>query len=261
MSCGYCLANLPDVVLDGNALARSYLTCPRCGSLNLRPLPPVEANDYFEGPEAVARMDAADCARRGFLEARLSRLEGGGGRLFEIGCGTGRVLELARCRGWQVAGIELSAALAEQARQLNPNAEIVVGDFLALGNLPWGQCAAVVALDVIEHVLDPLAFLDRAGLLLRPGGLLLLHTPNARSLRARLHGERWNMCIPEYHFHLATPGGMRAALGRANLRLERLSTTSGTGQALGGRRGVEFAKTVALRPFRLGNALEVLARK
>ncbi|MCB2154117.1 class I SAM-dependent methyltransferase [bacterium] len=227
----------------------------------MRPLPAVETNDYFEGPEAVARMDEADCARRDFLRARLERLGAANGLLFEIGCGTGRVLEMARETGWQVAGIELSAALADQARALNPGASIPVGDVLEVEDLPWGECAAVVGLDVIEHVLDPVAMLQRVARLLQPGGAVLLHTPNARSIRARLHREHWNMRIPEYHFHLATPAGIEAALEKAGLRLEALSTTSGTGKTDGFRRLAEAGKGALLRPLRLGNALEVLARK
>ena len=56
---------------------------------------------------------------------------------------------------------------------------------------------AITAVDVIEHVRDPVATVARMASLLRPGGLLMLATNDVTSPGARLLGPRWT------HFHRA----------------------------------------------------------
>ena len=257
--CGYCGGALP---APGGA---SYLRCPDCGSQNLRPLPNHEDNAYFDDESAVARMDAADLRRRGFLAARLRALHAAAGAerglLLDIGCATGRVMQLAHDSGWRVAGVELSPALAGAAQRLHPDATILAGDAMNLDALPWGECRAIVALDVIEHVLDPCAFAGRLHRLLAPGGHVLLHTPNAAGLRARLHGERWNMQIPKYHFHLATPDGLHRLANRSGFTVVSFRTTSGTGQETGARRLMALAQRAILGTMGMGNGLETIWRK
>lgn len=254
--CGYCGG-----ALAGREGPPEYAVCGACGSLNLRPARSGD-NAHFEGDSSADRMDANDVARRGFLSDRLDALEAvqsSRGLLFEIGCATGRFLELARGRGWTVAGNEMSPQLAARARALNPQADISGGDILRATGLPFGRCAAVVALDVVEHVDDPRALMALAARLLAPGGAVLLHTPNASSLRSRLHGARWNMRIPDYHLHLATPEGIRRCAASAGLRVAALRTTSGTGREHGVAAAFGAAKGAVLSAFLLGNAIEVVA--
>jgi 2-polyprenyl-3-methyl-5-hydroxy-6-metoxy-1,4-benzoquinol methylase len=108
------------------------------------------------------------------------------GNLLEIGCGDGRFLKLARDRGWQVAGVELSAQAVNMARQkygLNvlsgPLEEVAQG----LKNLSFD---IIIMWGVIEHLQNPLQALKIAKSLLRKGGVLIIYTPNANSIFHRL---------------------------------------------------------------------------
>ncbi len=257
-SCGYC----GGAIGPATGGAPAYLRCPWCGSLNLRPLPHAENNEYFDDPEAIERMDAADLRRRGFLAERLSRLEeavaGKRGRLLDVGCATGRLMELATSRGWEVSGVELSPTLARKAAELLPDAQIVSAGIMEAQGLPPEGFQAIAALDVVEHVLDPLAFAQRLRELLAPGGAVLLHTPNTSGLRARLQGERWNMRISAYHYHLGTPEGFRALARRAGFASLGHRTTSGTGQEAGTARLAFRLKNSLLRGLGLGNGMELL---
>jgi hypothetical protein len=53
----------------------------------------------------------------------------------------------------------------------------------ALGNCAFGL---VTAIEVIEHVESPIGFLRNIGIMLSPGGVAILTTPNVDSLPARL---------------------------------------------------------------------------
>jgi SAM-dependent methyltransferase len=121
------------------------------------------------------------------------------GRLLDVGCAYGYTLEVARERGWEVAGIEPAARVAEAAaRRLG----VRVDPDLIGARLLAGSFDAVTLWDVIEHLPDPRAALLEVARLLRPGGICSLATPDAGSLAARVLGARWEerMKMPEHIF-------------------------------------------------------------
>lgn len=123
-----------------------------------------------------------------------------GGRLLEVGCGHGLLLDEARRRGYEVTGIDLSASAATYAREvLGLNVQDTsLADF---EGEPAGYAAIVMA-DVIEHFDDPPAALDRCVELLAPGGVLCVVTPDPGSLTAKLAGARWWGFVPAHTYLL-----------------------------------------------------------
>jgi SAM-dependent methyltransferase len=134
------------------------------------------------------------------------------GRLLEIGCGHGLLLDEARRRGYEVEGLELSAQAARYARETLglPVRETA----LEHATLDRGVYDAVLAVDVLEHLDDPADALAHMCGLLAPGGALLIATPDPSSLVARLAGSRWWCYIPA-HFCLIPRETLRGLI-RAN---------------------------------------------
>lgn len=102
----------------------------------------------------------------------------GGGRLLDVGIGTGLLLHLAREAGFAVQGCEISAAAAEKARE-EFGVDVEVGDFLEKTFAE--PVDALTMADVLEHTRDPALFLRHAAEVLRPGGALFVAVPNHRS--------------------------------------------------------------------------------
>ncbi len=107
----------------------------------------------------------------------------GRGEVLDLGCGRGEALELLAARGVVARGVDASAAMVEECRKKGLTA--AVGDlFEVLSGAPEGTLGAVVSFHVIEHL--PAASLDRlvrlAWRALKPGGVLLLETPNPLSI-------------------------------------------------------------------------------
>lgn len=117
---------------------------------------------------------------------RIHAAQPGGGRLLEIGSGSGALLAALRERGFDVYGIEPSKAAAERSRACYGLEHIAVGTLetpASEGGLAedLGAFDVIVAWHVIEHVTDLNAFLSQIRARLKPGGLLWIGTENYRN--------------------------------------------------------------------------------
>jgi SAM-dependent methyltransferase len=119
----------------------------------------------------------------------------GAGRLLDVGCGHGLLLDEARRRGYDPMGLELSRSAARHARDVL--GLDVRGLPLEAFDDPAGFDVVVLA-DVLEHLDDPVAGIDRAARLLAPGGVLCVVTPDPSSVTARLAGARWWGYLPAH---------------------------------------------------------------
>ncbi len=115
--------------------------------------------------------------------------------LFEVGCATGFFMDLARQRKWQTAGIDISQYAIKKAQE---KGLIASADVLE-SYVPAQKFDVVVMQDVIEHVKDPLDTLRRAADMLEPKGLLLITTPDAGSLWAKVWNKHWHAFVPPQH--------------------------------------------------------------
>jgi 2-polyprenyl-6-hydroxyphenyl methylase/3-demethylubiquinone-9 3-methyltransferase len=119
--------------------------------------------------------------RVGWVDERIRRRFGGPVRLLDVGCGAGLAAEALARRGHDVLGIDAAAAAIEAARAhaegqgLSLSYRDGTTEDLAAEKL---QFQAITALEVIEHVPDPGAFLRELAGLLAPGGILFLSTLN-----------------------------------------------------------------------------------
>lgn len=86
----------------------------------------------------------------------------------------------------------------------------------------------VTCFNVIEHVVDPSLFLGHLAARVKPGGILVLSTPNTACLRARIKGlQNWERIDPPHHINLFPRKSLRALISRHNLeeiKYETLST-------------------------------------
>jgi SAM-dependent methyltransferase len=126
----------------------------------------------------------------------LSLLRGTGlarPRILDLGCGRGRLTAMLADLG-PATGVDLSGEAIAAARARWPEAQWIAGDLFAV-DLPRGTFDAVVSQEVIEHVEDQARYLDVAADALRPGGFLVLTTPNrwVQERRSRAEHEAWGL--------------------------------------------------------------------
>ncbi len=102
------------------------------------------------------------------------------GKLLDIGCAAGFFLEAAKSRGWETHGLDVMPDYIQFARE-ELHQENVHCNTLEKMEYSKGSFDVVTLWDLIEHVKVPLATLKEINRVLRPGGLVVIWTPNARN--------------------------------------------------------------------------------
>lgn len=139
--------------------------------------------------EAMARERLADLRR--FVDR---------GRLLEIGCSTGEFLLVAgSC--FDVCGVEADPGSARVTT--GRGVDCRCGALVDAGFDP-GSIDVAVLYHVIEHLRDPRHELRELRRLLRPGGHLVIETPDVETIWFRLLGARWRQIIPDHLFFFSS---------------------------------------------------------
>lgn len=121
------------------------------------------------------------------------------GRLLEIGCAMGRLLNEIRKSGWDVTGIEPEEWTCEIAR--NKYGLNVINSTFQNANLGESSFAAVLLLHVVEHLYNPASGLSQIARIIRPGGYLVLETPRYDTLWFRVLKGRERSVIPGHMYY------------------------------------------------------------
>jgi 2-polyprenyl-3-methyl-5-hydroxy-6-metoxy-1,4-benzoquinol methylase len=208
----------------------NLLRCPHCGLVMTSPrLGRAELEEYYR-PEYWGRVNADDPAwvrrdqasRTSFLE-RFRQ----GGRILDVGCGLGLFLLALDPARWDRYGLEVMPAAYREARRRLGHDRIVTEE-LSAAVLIGEQFDVVTLWDALEHLPDPAQALKQAFRLLRPGGLLLVRSPNFASYLARHFGADWYELSLPYHLSHFTPATLTRMLEASGFKLQALGNSTGT---------------------------------
>jgi SAM-dependent methyltransferase len=178
----------------------------------------VYSDDYFKGGTKGFGYTDYDQDKEPMIPAfnkyitLLEQCQPPGRRMLDCGAATGFFLDIARQRGWQTAGVEISPSATETAR--GKGLDMFCGTIEDYPSPPQ-SFDAVTMWDVIEHIPDAEAALRRIAQLIKPNGILALNTPDAGSLLARTMGVRWHLVVPPEHLVLFDRRSLRILLDRA----------------------------------------------
>jgi len=198
----------------------AIVCCSRCGLrfLSPRPAPDLAPSHHkqdgydpfisFSSPRSL--LDRIYLASRKFTLAwkrrLVRRILPEGGRVLDIGCGTGEFLQKISdfC---QVDGVEPEPAAANWGRE-RLGLNIHTG-FLEDVELPAGNFDLVTMWHALEHIPDPVSALNRIHSLLKPGGILLVAVPNINSYDAKRYGSEWIALDAPRHLWHFSPSTLR----------------------------------------------------
>jgi 2-polyprenyl-3-methyl-5-hydroxy-6-metoxy-1,4-benzoquinol methylase len=185
---------------------------------------------YQEYVDAHAMKIAHFRARMAWMRPHLglgSGAPGSGGaeprRLLDVGCACGYFLEVAVDEGFEVQGLEFSPNAIAAARP-DIRAKILNARVDSLDAHHDARYDVITAFDILEHLDKPLEFLAQARRLLRPGGHLVISTPDADHWLRPIMASRWPMLQPMQHLTLFSHRSLRLALERAGFSSIALDT-------------------------------------
>ncbi len=112
------------------------------------------------------------------------------GNLLDVGCATGELMQIAQSNGFDVYGVEVSPYGVNLCREQFGEDKVIEGN-LKFGDFPENFFDIITLSDVLEHIVEPLPFLDALYGILKPGGILMIVTPDTSSVVKKLMGKRW----------------------------------------------------------------------
>jgi 2-polyprenyl-3-methyl-5-hydroxy-6-metoxy-1,4-benzoquinol methylase len=149
---------------------------------------------------------------------RLQQANPPGRRLLEIGVGSGSFLNAARKQGFEVMGCDLSAPIC--ARVSRRFGIVMHGEPLSTLKSE-NQFDVIVMNHVLEHVHQPIGFMEDVRRLLSPGGVIHVAVPNIACWEAALSG--WTSYEP-YHLTYFDPQTLSRTILAGGLAIERMAT-------------------------------------
>lgn len=240
IDCNYCGQDNWQLVNEGPDLglnrpgAFRLVRCNNCDLIYQNPQPTREElgqfypDEYslYQTAESLTRV--AELSQQHAMSRRCQRVMRHAptpGVILDVGCATGEFLQAMRELGWQAVGIELSDYAAGYARE-RAGLDVRTG---TLEEAAFAQDSfdVVTLWDVFEHVLNPQETLAEIARVLKPGGLVVIHTPNPSCLEARLFGSSWIGWERPRHLHLFAPDVLRHYLRDAGFSVESLESFSG----------------------------------
>ena len=212
-------------------LAKGYRVarCEGCGTHYLYPRLTEEAMQrvyqdpaYYQGGDSgyadTSYFDQEAALRATFkcLLRNLQKRGMTGGDLLEVGCGYGYLLDEARPYFRHRVGTEFSPEAAACARETG--ADVFVGGIEQLPAEALFDCAACI--QVIEHIYDPVRFMNQLVPHVRPGGYVVLATPDIGGALRKLMGRSWpSFKVPEHvvYFNFNTLQQLMTGAGLRNI--------------------------------------------
>lgn len=179
---------------------------------------PFDYADYYTGrdistPEFVAhRLNSIVATFEPFKQNNC---------LLDVGCGSGAILEAAKQNNWAAEGVEVSSSAIEHLRSQGFKA---FHGYLQDAKYAENSFDVVTAVELFEHLSNPLEVISEIARILRPGGLLWATTPHAKGISGRLLKTEWSTIAPPEHIQIFSIKGLKKLLYKSGFSKVEIHT-------------------------------------
>jgi 2-polyprenyl-3-methyl-5-hydroxy-6-metoxy-1,4-benzoquinol methylase len=209
-----------------------YFTCKTCLSIFIDPLPVdqlsiIYPSNYYSFVKAKKNFVTGikEGLDKSFFKKILHKIEGSNLKVLDVGGGTGWLSSIIKNIDNRIALTQI-VDIDENAKQLAESK----GHKYFTGTLEKFETSdkydLILMLNLIEHVSDPIAVLNKAASLLSDKGLILIKTPNTNSFDARLFRKTyWGGLHAPRHWVIFSEKSFRSVLRSTSLQMETLNYT------------------------------------
>lgn len=137
-------------------------------------------------------------------------------KLLDIGCSIGATLAAAERLGWSATGVDVSQTAVEACQRIGLDCHAISDHRLPFDDNTFD---VVSNWHVIEHVEDVLQTLEEWKRVMKPGGVMILETPDSQCWKARRLGARYKRFWPKGHLYTFTQSNMNSILDKAGFEV------------------------------------------
>jgi len=228
--CCYCGSENYSLVVAGPTVR--VITCAECGLMRQGFSQGAQGHlfiSYAGGKDRFFRQrkdkEAAQVIDYLKIIPQLGKFMPEKGRLLEIGCAMGTLLNEIRKLGWKVSGVEPEEWTCEIAR--NKYGLYVINSTFQEADLEDSSFDVVLLLHVIEHLPNPAEGLSQIARIVRPGGFLVVETPRYDTLWFRLLKGRERSVIPGHKYYF-TRKTIQALAGKSRFEVVQFESVGRT---------------------------------
>jgi len=239
VKCDLCSSNNKTLLLQardyryGHPEMFNIVTCNNCGLIYINPRPTAESiSKLYEAdyaPEEIADISLITKTANWKIIAKgiLYRLYGyvgnlpRKGKILELGCGEGAILEILSRRGCETWGVEPNQKAAEICKSKGLN---VLCATLEKVNFRDGFFDAVVMSQVLEHLPSPKTALKEVKRVTKSKGRVYIYCPNVEGYLSKLFGKYWHGWHVPFHFYGFTKKTILQFANGAGFKVTKIDT-------------------------------------
>lgn len=213
-------------------------TCTSCGLVRLHPVPRdlkkyYPSRNYYsysanKNVSFFGRLRAFLIVHELFFMVPAMPKRGTRGKILDLGCGSGDTLGQLKSIGWDVYGLDLDSAAIRVARERGLK-NVALGSHRDMKKYRDNFFDVIRLYHVIEHIDNSPEFFQLAYDKLKPGGELILGTPNSASLIARLAKQYWYNLDAPRHLYLFSPKNLTKLALKAKFKNPKINFSSAGG--------------------------------
>ena len=210
----------------------TILECQHCGCRLTQGAPDQQASSkYYQSTDYISHSNTRrglinrvyQLVRKRTLLQKVKWVEKAtglpGGRVLDVGSGTGAFVAALRSAGWQADGLEPDPSARAVAQS---DFGIALLNIDQLNQLPSSSVDAITLWHVLEHVHDLNGYMQQFHRLLKPGGRLLIALPNYTSWDAQYFGKWWAAYDVPRHLYHFSPGSVQALSKRHQFEVAKI---------------------------------------
>ncbi len=211
-TCENCSQVGLEFFINSERTKHRLLRCPTCNLFQKGKLPPLDHYENQYHGEYVQRRKLKTVTAKVRLGAIKPDLSINPPSILDIGCSIGATLLAAEQLGWKATGVDVSKSAVNVCRQEGLNCHQVDGIALPFASESFDL---ITHWHVIEHVENVSEALNEWKRVLKPGGLMVLETPNSSFLKARVLGPRYKKFWPAEHLYTFNRQNLSSILERS----------------------------------------------